>query len=272
MRHNNIQTIMYQKGKIEVDNFEVMISKFFSNKYHFTMIPVEYIVYDTNKHCLLNQPHYQKVINYYNFLVRNDVKIDNNFTIKIPGFTNVKDVESKIMLYSPIGLRLLSDNEIKYILNIQGYKNPYFERIFNNNNDCIFYELYAEPIIKGSEIEGNIEEELSPEFLKFGIKENVFLDKGIIDLTSFPRVIPSIKIREALNKLAFNRSATPNYVSYVRELSANSFYVTDYLPEYTLNNKRFALYEFQSGINKGFIYWLEVTPNNQKVKTLKRNL
>lgn len=279
MGRNDVQAIMYQKGKIEVDNFEVMISQFFSNKYYFRMLPVEYIVYDenyviydANKHCLINQSHYRKVISYYNFLLRNDIKLDNSFILKIPGLINLKDIESKIALYSPVGLRLLSDKEIEYILSTQGYKNPYFDRVYNKNNNCLFYQLYAEPIVVGNEIEGIIEEKLSPNFLKFGIKENILLDKGIIDLTVFPRVIPSITVRQELNKLAFNSNFIPNYVRYVREISTNSFYITDYLPEYKLHNKRFVLYEFQLGINNGFLYWLEVTPNNEEVKSLKRNL
>lgn len=75
---------------------------------------------------------------------------------------------------------------------------------------------------------------------------------------------------ESLDELVINGKIKPQYVKFVMPIDDNNIYVTDYLYEYKLFDRRFVLYEIPYGINANLTYWLEVEPNQTFTKTLKR--
>ena len=142
------------------------------------------------------------------------------------------------------------------------------QNFYEENN--ISYKVYGKPIIIGKYITCNNPEYIPMIILDVESSDGTLVDKGIIDATSYPNRIPEDFIIESLDELVISGKIKPQYVKFVMPIDDNNIYVTDYLYEYKLFDRRFVLYEIPYGINANLTYWLEVEPNQTFTKTLKR--
>lgn len=277
MINENIERLMYQSGRVEIDNFNLMVHNFYKDNKSFTIIPINYVIYDKDYvvynpelRCFINHPQFRSITEFRPCLIGDEVLPEfEKIVVKVPGIIKKENINLEINNSLPPKIRLLSDREIECILEDNGYNNHQFAISYDNDYN-IDYRTYGKPIIKGKSIFCDDFEYVMHNLLDFSyVKENL-LNKGIIDATSYPNRIPEDFIIESLNKLVISGKIKPQYVKFVIPLDDNNIYVTDYLYEYRLFERRFVLYEIPYGINANLTYWLEVEPNQTFTKTLKR--
>ncbi len=277
MINENIERLMYQSGRVEIDNFNLMVHNFYKDNKSFTIIPINYVIYDKDYvvynpelRCFINHPQFRSITEFRPCLIGDEVLPEfEKIIVKVPGIIKKENLNLEINNSLPPKIRLLSDREIESILEDNGYNNHQFAISYDNDYN-IDYRTYGKPIIKGNSIFCDDFEYVMHNLLDFSyVKENL-LNKGIIDATSYPNRIPEDFIIESLNKLVISGKIKPQYVKFVIPLDDNNIYVTDYLYEYRLFERRFVLYEIPYGINANLTYWLEVEPNQTFTKTLKR--
>ena len=277
MINENIERLMYQSGRVEIDNFDLMVQNFYKDNKSFAIMPINYVIYDKDYvvynpelRCFMNHPQFRSITEFKPCLIPEEILPEFEKTVvKVPGIIKKENLNLEINNSLPPKIRLLSDRDIECILGDNGYKSHHFICNYDEENN-ISYKVYGKPIIKGKSIFCDDFEYVMHNLLDFSyVKENL-LNKGIIDATSYPNRIPEDFIIESLDELVINGKIKPQYVKFVIPLDDNNIYVTDYLYEYKLFDRRFVLYEIPYGINANLTYWLEVEPNQTFTKTLKR--
>lgn len=277
MINENIERLMYQSGRVEIDNFNLMVHNFYKDNKSFTIIPINYVIYDKDYvvynpelRCFINHPQFRSITEFRPCLIGDEVLPEfEKMVVKVPGIIKKENINLEINNSLPPKIRLLSDREIECILEDNGYNNHHFICNYDEENN-ISYKVYGKPIIIGKYITCNNPEYIPMIILDVESSDGTLVDKGIIDATSYPNRIPEDFIIESLNKLVISGRIKPQYVKFVIPLDDNNIYVTDYLYEYRLFERRFVLYEIPYGINANLTYWLEVEPNQTSTKTLKR--
>lgn len=277
MINENIERLMYQSGRVEIDNFNLMVHNFYKDNKSFTIIPINYVIYDKDYvvynpelRCFINHPQFRSITEFRPCLIGDEVLPEfEKIVVKVPGIIKKENINLEINNSLPPKIRLLSDREIECILEDNGYNNHHFICNYDEENN-ISYKVYGKPIIIGKYITCNNPEYIPMIILDVESSDGTLVDKGIIDATSYPNRIPEDFIIESLNKLVISGKIKPQYVKFVIPLDDNNIYVTDYLYEYRLFERRFVLYEIPYGINANLTYWLEVEPNQTSTKTLKR--
>ena len=277
MINENIERLMYQSGRVEIDNFNLMVHNFYKDNKSFTIIPINYVIYDKDYvvynpelRCFINHPQFRSITEFRPCLIGDEVLPEfEKIVVKVPGIIKKENINLEINNSLPPKIRLLSDREIECILEDNGYKSHQFICNYDEENN-ISYKVYGKPIIIGKYITCNNSEYIPMIILDVESSDGTLVDKGIIDATSYPNRIPEDFIIESLNKLVISGKIKPQYVKFVIHLDYNNIYVTDYLYEYRLFERRFVLYEIPYGINANLTYWLEVEPNQTSTKTLKR--
>lgn len=277
MINENIERLMCQSGRVEIDNFNLMVHNFYKDNKSFTIIPINYVIYDKDYvvynpelRCFINHPQFRSITEFRPCLIGDEVLPEfEKMVVKVPGIIKKENLNLEINNSLPPKIRLLSDREIECILEDNGYNNHHFICNYDEENN-ISYKVYGKPIIIGKYITCNNPEYIPMIILDVESSDGTLVDKGIIDATSYPNRIPEDFIIESLNKLVISGKIKPQYVKFVIPLDDNNIYVTDYLYEYRLFERRFVLYEIPYGINANLTYWLEVEPNQTFTKTLKR--
>ena len=277
MINENIERLMYQSGRVEIDNFDLMVQNFYKDNKSFAIIPINYVIYDKDYvvynpelRCFMNHPQFRSITEFKPCLIADEVLPEFEKTVvKVPGIIKKENLTLEINNSLPPKIRLLSDREIECILEDNGYKSHHFICNYDEENN-ISYKVYGKPIIKGKSIFCDDFEYVMHNLLDFSYVKEILLNKGIIDATSYPNRIPEDFIIESLDELVISGKIKPQYVKFVIPLDDNNIYVTDYLYEYKLFDRRFVLYEIPYGINANLTYWLEVEPNQTFTKTLKR--
>ena len=277
MINENIERLMYQSGRVEIDNFDLMVQNFYKDNKSFTIIPINYVIYDKDYvvynpelRCFMNHPQFRSITEFKPCLIPEEIlpKFEKT-VVKVPGIIKKENLTLEINNSLPPKIRLLSDREIECILEDNGYKSHHFICNYDEENN-ISYKVYGKPIIKGKSIFCDDFEYVMHNLLDFSYVKEILLNKGIIDATSYPNRIPEDFIIESLDELVISGKIKPQYVKFVIPIDDNNIYVTDYLYEYKLFDRRFVLYEIPYGINANLTYWLEVEPNQTFTKTLKR--
>ena len=277
MINENIERLMYQSGRVEIDNFDLMVQNFYKDNKSFTIIPINYVIYDKDYvvynpelRCFMNHPQFRSITEFKPCLIPEEILPEFEKTVvKVPGIIKKENLTLEINNSLPPKIRLLSDREIECILEDNGYKSHHFICNYDEENN-ISYKVYGKPIIKGKSIFCDDFEYVMHNLLDFSYVKEILLNKGIIDATSYPNRIPEDFIIESLDELVISGKIKPQYVKFVMPIDDNNIYVTDYLYEYKLFDRRFVLYEIPYGINANLTYWLEVEPNQTFTKTLKR--
>lgn len=277
MINENIERLMYQSGRVEIDNFDLMVQNFYKDNKSFAIIPINYVIYDKDYvvynpelRCFMNHPQFRSITEFKPCLIADEVLPEfEKMVVKVPGIIKKENLNLEINNSLPPKIRLLSDREIECILEDNGYKSHHFICNYDEENN-ISYKVYGKPIIKGKSIFCDDFEYVMHNLLDFSYVKEILLNKGIIDATSYPNRIPEDFIIESLDELVISGKIKPQYVKFVIPLDDNNIYVTDYLYEYKLFDRRFVLYEIPYGINANLTYWLEVEPNQTFTKTLKR--
>ena len=277
MINENIERLMYQSGRVEIDNFDLMVQNFYKDNKSFTIIPINYVIYDKDYvvynpelRCFINHPQFRSITEFKPCLIPEEILPEFEKTVvKVPGIIKKENLNLEINNSLPPKIRLLSDREIECILEDNGYKSHHFICNYDEENN-ISYKVYGKPIIKGKSIFCDDFEYVMHNLLDFSYVKEILLNKGIIDATSYPNRIPEDFIIESLDELVISGKIKPQYVKFVMPIDDNNIYVTDYLYEYKLFDRRFVLYEIPYGINANLTYWLEVEPNQTFTKTLKR--
>ena len=277
MINENIERLMYQSGRVEIDNFDLMVQNFYKDNKSFAIIPINYVIYDKDYvvynpelRCFMNHPQFRSITEFKPCLIPDEIlpKFEKT-VVKVPGIIKKENLTLEINNSLPPKIRLLSDREIECILEDNGYKSHHFICNYDEENN-ISYKVYGKPIIKGKSIFCDDFEYVMHNLLDFSYVKEILLNKGIIDATSYPNRIPEDFIIESLDELVISGKIKPQYVKFVMPIDDNNIYVTDYLYEYKLFDRRFVLYEIPYGINANLTYWLEVEPNQTFTKTLKR--
>ena len=277
MINENIERLMYQSGRVEIDNFDLMVQNFYKDNKSFAIIPINYVIYDKDYvvynpelRCFMNHPQFRSITEFKPCLIPDEIlpKFEKT-VVKVPGIIKKENLNLEINNSLPPKIRLLSDREIECILEDNGYKSHHFICNYDEENN-ISYKVYGKPIIIGKYITCNNPEYIPMIILDVESSDGTLVDKGIIDATSYPNRIPEDFIIESLDELVISGKIKPQYVKFVVPLDDNNIYVTDYLYEYKLFDRRFVLYEIPYGINANLTYWLEVEPNQTFTKTLKR--
>ena len=277
MINENIERLMYQSGRVEIDNFDLMVQNFYKDNKSFAIIPINYVIYDKDYvvynpelRCFMNHPQFRSITEFKPCLIPEEIlpKFEKT-VVKVPGIIKKENLNLEINNSLPPKIRLLSDREIECILEDNGYKSHHFICNYDEENN-ISYKVYGKPIIKGKSIFCDDFEYVMHNLLDFSYVKEILLNKGIIDATSYPNRIPEDFIIESLDELVISGKIKPQYVKFVMPIDDNNIYVTDYLYEYKLFDRRFVLYEISYGINANLTYWLEVEPNQTFTKTLKR--
>ena len=277
MINENIERLMYQSGRVEIDNFDLMVQNFYKDNKSFAIIPINYVIYDKDYvvynpelRCFMNHPQFRSITEFKPCLIPEEILPEFEKTVvKVPGIIKKENLNLEINNSLPPKIRLLSDREIECILEDNGYKSHHFICNYDEENN-ISYKVYGKPIIKGKSIFCDDFEYVMHNLLDFSYVKEILLNKGIIDATSYPNRIPEDFIIESLDELVISGKIKPQYVKFVMPIDDNNIYVTDYLYEYKLFDRRFVLYEIPYGINANLTYWLEVEPNQTFTKTLKR--
>lgn len=277
MINENIERLMYQSGRVEIDNFDLMVQNFYKDNKSFAIMPINYVIYDKDYvvynpelRCFMNHPQFRSITEFKPCLIADEVLPEFEKTVvKVPGIIKKENLTLEINNSLPPKIRLLSDREIECILEDNGYKSHHFICNYDEENN-ISYKVYGKPIIKGKSIFCDDFEYVMHNLLDFSYVKEILLNKGIIDATSYPNRIPEDFIIESLDELVISGKIKPQYVKFVIPIDDNNIYVTDYLYEYKLFDRRFVLYEIPYGINANLTYWLEVEPNQTFTKTLKR--
>ncbi len=277
MINENIERLMYQSGRVEIDNFDLMVQNFYKDNKSFAIIPINYVIYDKDYvvynpelRCFMNHPQFRSITEFKPCLIPEEILPEFEKTVvKVPGIIKKENLTLEINNSLPPKIRLLSDRDIEYILEDNGYKSHHFICNYDEENN-ISYKVYGKPIIKGKSIFCDDFEYVMHNLLDFCYVKEILLNKGIIDATSYPNRIPEDFIIESLDELVISGKIKPQYVKFVMPIDDNNIYVTDYLYEYKLFDRRFVLYEIPYGINANLTYWLEVEPNQTFTKTLKR--
>ena len=277
MINENIERLMYQSGRVEIDNFDLMVQNFYKDNKSFAIIPINYVIYDKDYvvynpelRCFMNHPQFRSITEFKPCLIPEEIlpKFEKT-VVKVPEIIKKENLTLEINNSLPPKIRLLSDREIECILEDNGYKSHHFICNYDEENN-ISYKVYGKPIIKGKSIFCDDFEYVMHNLLDFSYVKEILLNKGIIDATSYPNRIPEDFIIESLDELVISGKIKPQYVKFVMPIDDNNIYVTDYLYEYKLFDRRFVLYEIPYGINANLTYWLEVEPNQTFTKTLKR--
>ena len=277
MINENIERLMYQSGRVEIDNFDLMVQNFYKDNKSFAIIPINYVIYDKDYvvynpelRCFMNHPQFRSITEFKPCLIPDEIlpKFEKT-VVKVPGIIKKENLTLEINNSLPPKIRLLSDREIECILEDNGYNNHQFAISYDNDYN-IYYRIYGKPIIIGKYITCNNPEYIPMIILDVESSDGTLVDKGIIDATSYPNRIPEDFIIESLDELVISGKIKPQYVKFVIPIDDNNIYVTDYLYEYKLFDRRFVLYEIPYGINANLTYWLEVEPNQTFTKTLKR--
>ena len=277
MINENIERLMYQSGRVEIDNFDLMVQNFYKDNKSFAIIPINYVIYDKDYvvynpelRCFINHPQFRSITEFRPCLIADEVLPEfEKMVVKVPGIIKKENLNLEINNSLPPKIRLLSDREIECILEDNGYKSHHFICNYDEENN-ISYKVYGKPIIIGKYITCNNPEYIPMIILDVESSDGTLVDKGIIDATSYPNRIPEDFIIESLDELVISGKIKPQYVKFVIPIDDNNIYVTDYLYEYKLFDRRFVLYEIPYGINANLTYWLEVEPNQTFTKTLKR--
>ena len=277
MINENIERLMYQSGRVEIGNFDLMVQNFYKDNKSFAIIPINYLIYDKDYvvynpelRCFMNHPQFRSITEFRPCLIGDEVLPEFEKTVvKVPGIIKKENLNLEINNSLPPKIRLLSDREIECILEDNGYKSHHFICNYDEENN-ISYKVYGKPIIIGKYITCNNPEYIPMIILDVESSDGILVDKGIIDATSYPNRIPEDFIIESLDELVISGKIKPQYVKFVIPIDDNNIYVTDYLYEYKLFDRRFVLYEIPYGINANLTYWLEVEPNQTFTKTLKR--
>ena len=265
MINENIERLMYQSGRVEIDNFNLMVHNFYKDNKSFTIIPINYVIYDKDYvvynpelRCFINHPQFRSITEFRPCLIGDEVLPEfEKMVVKVPGIIKKENLNLEINNSLPPKIRLLSDREIECILEDNGYKSHHFICNYDEENN-ISYKVYGKPIIKGKSIFCDDFEYVMHNLLDFSYVKEILLNKGIIDATSYPNRIPEDFIIESLDELVISGKIKPQYVKFVMPIDDNNIYVTDYLYEYKLFDRRFVLYEIPYGINANLTYWLEV--------------
>lgn len=277
MINENIERLMYQSGRVEIDNFNLMVQNFYNGNKSFAIIPINYVIYDKDYvvynpelRCFMNHPQFRSITEFKPCLIADEILPEFEKTVvKVPGIIKKENLNLEINNSLPPKIRLLSDREIECILEDNGYNNHQFAISYDDDKN-VFYMIYGKPIIIGKYITCNNPEYIPRIILDVESSDGTLIDKGIIDATSYPNRIPEDFIIESLDELVISGKIKPQYVKFVMPIDDNNIYVTDYLYEYKLFDRRFVLYEIPYGINANLSYWLEVEPNQTSTKTLKR--
>ena len=277
MINENIERLMYQSGRVEIDNFDLMVQNFYKDNKSFAIIPINYVIYDKDYvvynpelRCFMNHPQFRSITEFKPCLIPEEILPEFEKTVvKVPGIIKKENLNLEINNSLPPKIRLLSDRDIECILEDNGYKSHHFICNYDEENN-ISYKVYGKPIIIGKYITCNNPEYIPMIILDVESSDGTLVDKGIIDATSYPNRIPEDFIIESLDELVISGKIKPQYVKFVIPIDDNNIYVTDYLYEYKLFDRRFVLYEIPNGINANLTYWLEVEPNQTFTKTLKR--
>ena len=277
MINENIERLMYQSGRVEIDNFDLMVQNFYKDNKSFAIIPINYVIYDKDYvvynpelRCFMNHPQFRSITEFKPCLIPDEIlpKFEKT-VVKVPGIIKKENLTLEINNSLPPKIRLLSDREIECILEDNGYKSHHFICNYDEENN-ISYKVYGKPIIIGKYITCNNPEYIPMIILDVESSDGTLVHKGIIDAASYPNRIPEDFIIESLDELVISGKIKPQYVKFVMPIDDNNIYVTDYLYEYKLFDRRFVLYEIPYGINANLTYWLEVEPNQTFTKTLKR--
>ena len=271
MLHDNMKDLMHESGRVEIDNFEELISNFFNNTKSFMIIPITYMFYDKNYRIYNNKtkqlephPKIRKIFDIYPAIIDNDIKDKfKNYKLDIPGVTKYKHLNYYVDSYLPQGIRLLRHSELEIILTTNGYSNGYFE-YSDEDEEKIRYYLYAAPIIKGQYMYANLRED------DMAYLFNGSISPSVIDGSSYPRSIPDEFVTNELNLLVIQDKLKPRFVKYALQLDEDTIYITDYFEEYKLHDNRYVLYKVDTGVNAGKYYWLEVEPVYDVDKTLRK--
>lgn len=277
MINENIERLMYQSGRVEIDNFDLMVQNFYKDNKSFAIMPINYVIYDKDYvvynpelRCFMNHPQFRSITEFKPCLIPEEILPEFEKTVvKVPGIIKKENLNLEINNSLPPKIRLLSDRDIECILEDNGYKSHHFICNYDEENN-ISYKVYGKPIIIGKYITCNNPEYIPMIILDVESSDGTLVDKGIIDATSYPNRIPEDFIIESLDELVISGKIKPQYVKFVMPIDDNNIYVTDYLYEYKLFDRRFVLYEIPNGINANLTYWLEVEPNQTFTKTLKR--
>lgn len=277
MINENIERLMYQSGRVEIDNFDLMVQNFYKDNKSFAIMPINYVIYDKDYvvynpelRCFMNHPQFRSITEFKPCLIPEEIlpKFEKT-VVKVLGIIKKENLNLEINNSLPPMIRLLSDRDIECILEDNGYKSHHFICNYDEENN-ISYKVYGKPIIIGKYITCNNPEYIPMIILDVESSDGTLVDKGIIDATSYPNRIPEDFIIESLDELVISGKIKPQYVKFVMPIDDNNIYVTDYLYEYKLFDRRFVLYEIPYGINANLTYWLEVEPNQTFKKTLKR--
>ena len=277
MINENIERLMYQSGRVEIDNFDLMVQNFYKDNKSFVIMPINYVIYDKDYvvynpelRCFMNHPQFRSITEFKPCLIPEEIlpKFEKT-VVKVPGIIKKENLNLEINNSLPPKIRLLSDRDIECILEDNGYKSHHFICNYDEENN-ISYKVYGKPIIIGKYITCNNPEYIPMIILDVESSDGTLVDKGIIDATSYPNRIPEDFIIESLDELVISGKIKPQYVKFVMPIDDDNIYVTDYLYEYKLFDRRFVLYEIPYGINANLTYWLEVEPNQTFTKTLKR--
>lgn len=254
MINENIERLMYQSGRVEIGNFDLMVQNFYKDNKSFAIIPINYLIYDKDYvvynpelRCFMNHPQFRSITEFRPCLIGDEVLPEFEKTVvKVPGIIKKENLNLEINNSLPPKIRLLSDREIECILEDNGYKSHHFICNYDEENN-ISYKVYGKPIIIGKYITCNNPEYIPMIILDVESSDGILVDKGIIDATSYPNRIPEDFIIESLDELVISGKIKPQYVKFVMPIDDNNIYV-----------------------NANLTYWLEVEPNQTFTKTLKR--
>ena len=275
-----IQEQMRQEGKVKISNFNEMVKKYFKSKFnkegYFEFLYVEYEIYDKDYKIFnldigdyVSRPQNRKIKTLLPFfLEQNSIDDVRTFSLKIPGIIDISNLNFEISSRLPKSI-LITDNQIDEILLENGYTEPFFDHYFYSLMDGPDFNLYAKPIIKSKNIDGqivdsNLSKELEQAYLDGNLEQ-----MGVIDIENFPQYIPDNETCEKLDDLLSRNQLTYRQVKYC----IDSMHTTDFLDEYSYNGRKFIRYKAEieqsdniklsnnDTISKNKFYWIEVKPS-----------
>ena len=216
----------------------------------------------------VSRPQNRKIRTLLPFFIENN-SIDDvrSFSLKIPGIIDISNLNSEISSRLPKSI-LITDNQIDEILLENGYTEPFFDHYFFSLMDYPDFHLYAKPIMKSKNMDGqivdsNLNKELEQAYLDVNLEQI-----GVIDIENFPQDIPDNETCKKLDDLLSRNQLTSRRVKYC----IDSIHTTDYFDEYSYNGRKFIRYKAKieqsdniklsnnDTISKNKFYWIEVKP------------
>ena len=80
MINENIERLMYQSGRVEIDNFDLMVQNFYKDNKSFAIMPINYVIYDKDYvvynpelRCFINHPQFRSITEFRPCLIGDEV-------------------------------------------------------------------------------------------------------------------------------------------------------------------------------------------------------